>query len=661
MSKVLLAPLDPVHDNAIKLLNRKLVEAGYETATLPPGSTPEEVIEQGLTWRPSAILVSRTLGYKVGEILGRLVDLAEASGLRETARLGIGGMAITREVGAELGFDATFVGELNLPEVLAFLEGREFKAQVGDERAEKRTKPNLVEGYTYQFKDTRIEALLDAITNQILAWAEGKTSPGIERAKIRAEMIAEGVASGDCAGKPGVRQRLLDQYLGLCGPEIVAFYCENKLPSGVRRLRPDEIANLPHVLQDGRPGAAHIRHVGQKPSFFTQYGTGCPVMDVMHIKVCEAWGVDGVIHFDPSWGAQCEGLLEGSLSHEHDGTIVTLENFRFIHRYIDPGTAWLVRVHRGLNTPETLVLGQASGADYLKINIPYGSTGGGTDPERLTVDGVYCLRQAAQYGLPYNIPGNDELSGVPPHKSFASLLIMTALGLKLGARPIPNPLLCYSPYMMVHGAMDDNMVDMNLAKLAVWREIVDAPVWPGEPVGFMTHTPDRVQSSVTTAAHAALASSAGAVAVTFASSDEAYSKGPISLPARVDTIRATREMLRFFGSSQFRLTPVAVGLTARLHEDITAVLRKVAERGDFVAAIYEGLLGDRSDGLYPGRSGAHTVASDAAGLRQILSPDARWHQAQKLSEKELRPVSDRAGHGQETGPNAMRIGAKGDA
>jgi methylmalonyl-CoA mutase cobalamin-binding subunit len=623
--KVLLAPLDPVHDNAIKLLNRKLAEAGYETATMPPGSTPEEVIEAGLRLHPSAILVSRTLGYQVGEILGRLVDLAEASGLRESTRLGIGGMAITKEIGAEIGFDGTFVGELDMPEVLAFLEGREFKAQAAGIRQAPRLKPNLVEGYTYQFKDDRIQSLLDSITDQILVWVKGKTSPGIERANIRAEMLAEGVASKSFAGNPLSRQRLLDRYVALCGADIAAFYREGKLPAGVRHLRPDEIENLPDILKNGGMVSGGIRHAAQTTSFFTQYGTGCPVMDVMHIKTCEAWGIDGVIHFDPSWGASSEGLLEGLLSHEHDGTIVTEENFHFIQQYIDPGTAWLVRVHRGLNTPETLVLGQACGADYLKINIPYGSTGGGTDPERLTVDGVYCMQKAAQYGLPFNIPGNDELSGVPPHKTFAGLLIMTALGLKLGAKPIPNPLLCFSPYMMVHGYMDDNMVDMNLAKLAIWREIIDAPVWPGEPVGFMTHTPDRVQSSVATAAHAALAASAGVVAVTIASSDEAYSKGPISVPARVDTIRASREMLRFLGSSQFHLSHTAESMITQLHEGITDVLEKVAKRGDFVAAIYEGLLGDQSDGLYPGRSGRHTVVSDAADLEKVLSPDTHWH------------------------------------
>ena len=163
------------------------------------------------------------------------------------------------------------------------------------------------------------------------------------------------------------------------------------------------------------------------------------------------------------------------------------------------------------------MLGHAAGADLFKINIPYGSTGGGTDPQRLTVDGVYSLMLASQYGIPYDIPGNDELSGVPPYKTFAGLLIMMALGLRLGARPIPKPLLCYSPYMTIHGRMDDNMIEMNLAKLAVWRDIVDTPIWPGEPVGFMTHTPDRVQSALQTSLHATLASTIGVDAVTIAS------------------------------------------------------------------------------------------------------------------------------------------------
>jgi len=608
MNKILLAPLDPVHDNAVKILKRKLGEIGYEAIAMRPGTTPEEVIEKALQERPDAILVSRTLGYKVGETLGRLVDLAEASGLRETTRLGIGGMAITREIGAELGFDGCFVGDLNLAELVDFLEGRRRGASIGPAaETALREKPSVVAGYSYAFKDPVIERLLDGITDQILASVQGKTSAGIERARVREEMLAEGVAERDCPTTGAARKKLLDRYTALCDAEIQAFYQEGKLPDGVRWLGAQEIEALPRLLQAARGHTGSIRHAGEKPLLFVQYGTGCPVMDAVHIKTCEDWGVDGVIHFDPSWNAQREGLLEGCLTHTHDGTIMTLENLRFIRSQMAPGTLWNVRGHRGLNTPEMQVLGKAAGADLFKINIPYGGTGGGTDPERLTVDGVYSLRLAARYGIPYDIPGNDELSGVPPHKTFAGILIMMALGLKLGAHPIPKPLLCNSPYMAITGEMDDNMVDMNLAKLAVWQEIVDTPVWPGEPVGFMTHSPDRVQSAVTTAAHVALAAAAGATAITFASSDEAYSKGPISLQARVDTIRATRDLLRFMGSARFQPTPQADRIRERLHEQISGVLQVVAARGDFVASIYEGLLGNMDDGLYPGRTGRGTV------------------------------------------------------
>ena len=524
-------------------------------------------------------------------------------------------MAITKEIGAELGFDGCFAGELNLPELVDFLEGRQRDTSAGlAAETALREKPDIVAGFNYAFKDPAIERLLDGITDQILASVEGKSSAGIERAKIREEMLAEGVAARDCPGSGAVREKLLKRYVSQCDAEIQAFYQDGKLPDGVRWLGAPEIEALPRLLRASRPQPASIRHVGEKPLLFIQYGTGCPVMDVVHIKTCEAWGVDGVIHFDPSWNAQREGLLEGCLTHAHDGTIMTLENLRFIRSHMAPGTLWNVRGHRGLNTPEMQVLGKAAGADLFKINIPYGGTGGGTDPERLTVDGVYSLRLAARYGIPFDIPGNDELSGVPPHKTFAGILIMAALGLKLGALPIPKPLLCNSPYMSITGEMDDNMVDMNLAKLAVWQDILDTPVWPGEPVGFMTHTPDRVQSAVATAAHVALAVSAGATAITFASSDEAYSKGPISVQARVDTIRATRDLLRFMGSARFQPTPRVDLIRERLHDQITTVLQAVASRGDFTASIYEGLLGNMEDGLYPGRTGHNTVFdAQAAG------------------------------------------------
>jgi methylmalonyl-CoA mutase cobalamin-binding subunit len=597
---VLLAPLDPVHDNAIKLLRRKLEDAGYTAVSMPPGTTEDEVVEKALTLHPDAILVSRTLGYKVAETLGRLVDLAEAAGLRENTRLGVGGMAITREVGAELGFDATFAGDLNMADVFAFIEGKALQAEASKLPTVAREKPSVVEGYTYTFKDKKIEALLDQITTQILSFVSDKTSDGIERARLREEMLDQP------AGSPVLTQ-LRARYIALCDEETAAFYNNGKLPSGVRWLGAEEVARIPEVIETTLAPHEPLQHAGKRPYIFVQYGTGCPVMDIMHIKTAEAWGADGILHFDPSWGAQREGLLEGCLTHEHDGTILTYDNLNLIHQYKDPATMWNVRGHRGLNTAETQILGARAGADLFKINIPYGGTAGGTDPERLTVDGVFSLRLAAKYGLPFDIPGNDELSGVPPHKTFAGILIMMMLGLKLGGQPIPKPLLCYSPYMQIYGYMDDNMVDMNTAKLAVWREIVDTPIWPGEPVGFMTHTPDRVQSAMTTAAHVALAATLGVDAITMASSDEAYSKGPISAPARVDSLRAVRDLLRFMGSAKFLPTPKASDLLEQIHRGITETLQTIADRGDFTASIYEGHLGSVDDGLYPGRTGRGTV------------------------------------------------------
>jgi hypothetical protein len=453
-----------------------------------------------------------------------------------------------------------------------------------------------------------IEGYLDRITTQVLAWAENKTTPGIERARVRTEILSHQDEGENNLAGGQVPADLVRKYISLCDPDIQAFYTSRQLPAGVRWLEDSETERVPELFSKPHGDFRSLRHTTTKPLFFSQYGTGCPVMDVLHIKVAEAWGIDGVFHFDPSWNAQKEGLLEGHLTHEHDGTIITLDNLKFIRRFMEPYTLWNVRGHRGLNTPETQILGHAAGADLFKINIPYGSTAGGTDPARLTVDGIYSLMLASQFGIPYDIPGNDELSGVPPHKTFAGILIMMALGLRLGAHPIPKPLLCYSPYMTINGKMDDNMIEMNLAKLAVWRDIVDTPLWPGEPVGFMTHTPDRVQSSLQTSLHATLAATMGVDAVTIASSDEAYSKGPISVHARVDTLRAVRDQLRFQGSIQAAITPQVESIKDEIHEEITAKLAEIADRGDFVASIYEGLMGSQEDGLYPGRVGSGTVS-----------------------------------------------------
>jgi hypothetical protein len=237
----------------------------------------------------------------------------------------------------------------------------------------------------------------------------------------------------------------------------------------------------------------------------------------------------------------------------------------------------------------------------------YGSLGAGTDPERLTVDGVEAIRQAVHYGLPFDVVTNEELCGVPAHKAFAGMLIVAAIGRRLGGRPILQPLFCYSPQVMIEGQMKDNYVDFNAAKVMALRSIIDAPVWPGAPIGFLTHTEDRVQSSMTTALHACMAASTGVDAISIASADEAYSGGPISAAARVDTLRAVKEGFRFFGHARVQPTPMADEWAARLVEGIHEVLKAVRDRGSFVGALYDGLLGTREDGAYPGRSGRGTV------------------------------------------------------
>ncbi|MBA7549070.1 hypothetical protein ES705_41543 [subsurface metagenome] len=270
-------------------------------------------------------------------------------------------------------------------------------------------------------------------------------------------------------------------------------------------------------------------------------------------------------------------------------------------------TLWSIRAHRGLNTPETVVLAAILGADLVKINIAYGSLNAGTDPARLTVDGIEAIKLAAKYNIPYDVPANSELGGIPTFKDFAGMLIVAMLGLKLGAKPILKPMFCYSPYIILNNLMDDNYIDYNAAKIYALRNIVDAPIWAGEPIGFMTHTEDRIQSSVTTALHAALANSLGVDTITIASADEAYSRGAISVSSRVDTLRAVKEVFRSFGHIKIKPTYKAKKWSNELVFQIEKVLENVLRKGSFVKALYDGELGSREDGAYPGRAGKDTV------------------------------------------------------
>ncbi|HHW27578.1 MAG TPA: cobalamin-binding protein [Firmicutes bacterium] len=594
---MLLVPLDPVHDVGLKLIARALHNAGHETTILPPDLSLEEIISKAKATSPDYIMVSRTISYGTAEVLARFVDLCDASGIREHAKLVVGGLSMRPEMAQEYGFDAGFGPNTTPEEVVAWVDGKRIETASARHSL---TKPDITQGYSYAFRDTEAGELCYDIAQTILEWAGNKTTAGIERAKVRAD-LEEARAQGDESSA----KELLAKYAGLTSGDVRKWYDLGIPVPHTRALTASEISLIESLsLESPLPP-------GQKPlegrTVMVQYGTGCPVMDAQHIALSLAWGARGVVHFDPSWGARTEGLLEGAWSHQHDGTVLTLENLKLIKRAIHPGALWQVRAHRGLNTPETVVLAHLAGADLTKVNIVYGSLGAGSDPARLTVDGVEAMRLAARYGMPFDVVTNEELCGVPARKAFAGMLIVATVGLMLGGRPVLQPLFANSPEAMVRGLSEDNFVDFNYAKMAVLREIIDAPIWPGAPVGFMTQTPDRCQSATMTALHAALALNLGASAVTIASSDEAYAGGPISAHARVDTLKSTAAALRFFGSSGIGATPRGDVYASELREGIMETLRRVRERRDFVAALYEGLLGDKDDGAYPGRAGKDTV------------------------------------------------------
>lgn len=598
--RVMLIPLDPVHDVGLKMIRRGLDDKGFETILLPPDLPVEEVIQEIVNSEAATVLVSRTLGYGVAEVLAGFVDLLDAAGIRERVKVGIGGMAIRPEFAAELGFDAGFGPGTTVEEAIAFVEGSEFVASAKQNLKQRR---NITSGYNYKILHQGINEKLNVITETILSWAEKKTSPGVRRAEIREELWD--VQRWRNYEKMTEFER---EYVQHCGELVRNYYEKGILYPKTRRFTKQEVLGL----EDYVARTTEIMKVPKltsrtKPLIFNQYGTGCPFLDIGHIKVSEAWGADGVIHFDPSWGARTEGFLDGFLTHEEDGTVITAANLNRIVRALETSTLWQVRAHRGLNTPETVVLAGKIGADLTKINICYGSLGAGTDPARLTVDAIAAMRFAAKYHMPFDVVTNEELCGVPAVKAFAGMLITAALGVKIGGKPILQPLFCFSPEVMVGRQMKDNYVEFNAAKILALKEIIEAPLWPGAPVGFLTQTEDRVQSSVSTALHAALAAQLDVEAVTVASADEAYSGGPITVPSKIDTLRAVAEALRFYGQTTVSQTKQMEIWRDQIIEGIDRVLGDVAAKGDFVQALYDGVLGSREDGAYPGRNGRDTV------------------------------------------------------
>lgn len=597
--RVLLAPLDPVHDVGLKLIRRKLLDRGHHVILLPPDLSPEEIVARANEEKPDFVMISRALSYGTSELLAKFADLCDASGLRETTKLVVGGLSMRPEVAQELGFDAGFGPDTPAEAAVAFVEGEEVEFS-GGTRPE--TKADLTLGFTYKFLDKEIGDLCTEIAKQLIDWASKRTSPGIDRAQLRLEIEdARNSKSSDL-------QELRSKYASLSSGEVKRWYLTGEPVSHTRPLTQKEVSEIALLEKKAKRAVfPRSQDILNHYNVLVQYGTGCPEMDAYHINMSVAWGARGVVHFDPSWGARTEGLIEQAWSHEHDGTVLTLENLMLIREALLPGTLWQVRAHRGLNTPETVVLAHLAGADLTKINIVYGSLGAGTDPERLAVDGIESMKLAAKYNLPYDVVTNEELCGVPAAKAFAGMLVVATAGVLLGGRPLLQPLFANSPEGIITGLTEDNFVDFNVAKMRVLSSIIDAPIWPGAPVGFLTQTQDRCQSSAMTALHAALALDSGATAVTIASSDEAYAGGPITAPARIDTLKATGAALRFFGEAGISPSHKAEAMAANLRDGIATVLKQVAKRGDFVASLYEGLLGDEEDGAYPGRAGKGTV------------------------------------------------------
>lgn len=596
--KILCVPFDPVHDVGIKIIKSELDKNGHQTELLSPDLSPEAIVKIAAKGDYDFILVSRTLGYGVAEMLARFIDMLDAAGVREKSKIVIGGKPITPELAAELGFDKGFGEHSSLEELLAYIEGREVKSKgIGLNR----TKKDISAKYDYNFVNQEIGQLLDSIATKLIEFTKNKKSPGIERAKIRQELFH--------TEDDSIRKKLLDKYYSHCDEVIVDGNTNKNFIKGVREVSDSEIKNLSNFLRKAQPlNPYKVQHYEKQPLLFKFLGSGCPIMDITHAKVCERYGVDGFLIINPSWEARYEGLLQGCLTHENDGTITSFENIQLMRNSLDKSTLLTVRAHRGLNTPETVVLAGEAGADLAKINLVYGSLGAGTDPVRLAVDGVEAIKLSAKYNMPFDIPGNDELSGVPAWKTLAGLLISVMIGIKLGAKPILKPLFCFGPHIVINGMMKQNFIDYNAAKIYALRKIVNAPIWPGEPIAFMTQSEERVQSANATSYHASLAASVGVDAITVASTDEAYSRGPICITSRIDSIRAISDAFRFIGDTGFQTTSMADYYTDDLIKKITETLREVDARDNLTSAIYDGCLGNKEDGAYPGKFGFGTVS-----------------------------------------------------
>lgn len=249
--KVLLVPLDPVHDVALKIINRRLKERGHKTILMPPDIPMEEVVSQALKVKPDMILISRTLGYGVAELLARFIDLVEAAGIREKVKIVIGGKAIKPELAAELGFDAGYGEGTDFEEVIAFVEGRKYIAK--EENIIKKKK-DITSGYSYKFNHPKIEKMLNEINEEILDWCKDKTSPGIKRAHLLEKMISlkdEKSKMSPCdIGKK--MNEYKKKYLENCDESIIKYYKEGILPKKVRVLSKKERESLEDYIKKSK-------------------------------------------------------------------------------------------------------------------------------------------------------------------------------------------------------------------------------------------------------------------------------------------------------------------------------------------------------------------------------------------------------------------------
>ena len=197
-------------------------------------------------------------------------------------------MAIRPELAAELGFDAGFGPGTTVAEAVAFVENREY---IPDDSIDKKTKKDITKGYDYSFKNKNIEKLLDTIVDGILDYVKDKTTTAIQRAEVRRQIL-------ETTGKVE-KQKLRMAYSKLCDDVIRDFYESGKYREKTRPMTDDEVNALNRYVNgvNSRMNPVSLQHINENPVVFIQYGTDV-LSWILHIKSCEAWGSDGVVHFD---------------------------------------------------------------------------------------------------------------------------------------------------------------------------------------------------------------------------------------------------------------------------------------------------------------------------------------------------------------------------